>query len=133
MTLDQFEFEMTKLYDAHGKKVNHAQIAEFFEELKMFPADLIAIAVKQLKREAEKFPALSTLISAVKSKEPKKSASQSHWNGTKCDACEMGLINYTVQKDGFYYSHIARCPKCKSYDAPGIPFYDYSLTEDNYN
>lgn len=51
-----------------------------------------------------------------------------HWNGTECTHCNMGLIFTTRQRHGITYSYVWRCPACRSYDAPGLPFYDESKT-----
>lgn len=132
LTIDEFEMQISRLYDTFGKTVNQKQLAEWFVEIRSFDSDTLSRTITQLKRESEKFPSLATFIQALSANEKKEGVVKSHWTGEECDACDDGCIYFTKVINGNSYSYMARCPKCKSYKVNWLPFYDHSMEENFY-
>lgn len=132
MTFQLFTEYLERLYATFGKSANAKQVMEYYDSLKNCDAVTFHKAFNILKRDGLKFPTISEFLRAIEANRPKV-AEGGHWNGSDCvrEDCNKGLIFYKryIKKAETFYSFVGKCPACKSYNAPFIPFYDTRMDE----
>jgi hypothetical protein len=125
MRQDEFYPIIKRFGNLMDRPVKKEQAEELYESLKYESAQDVRAAIEQMITDESKLT-LGTIkknIAAGKHLHG-EARSGSHWNGAPCDNCSMGLINTIRKINSYSYSFVYRCPKCKSYDAPSIPFYN---------
>lgn len=107
------------------RPVRTDQVNELYDRLKFEDEGVLTAAIEDLIMQESKLtlPAIKHAIASSK-KGAGEVKTGSHWSGKECNACDMGLIHTIKRINSSNYTFVYRCGKCRSYDAPIIPFYN---------